>query len=113
MKKTTFVFLCVAVIAGIAIYYKKPDNNAPPADDKELLGNQPNSINDTIAGNTWSGVLKKSDALSKGNLMLIFPDQSKVYIQTSRDFSNLIDKEVQVEDAGAKENFRLIEIHPE
>jgi hypothetical protein len=112
MKKTIFLLVLIGAIAAVAYYYKKPDDKKQTADDKELLGTQPNNITDTIAGNAWTGTLKKSDISTKGNLMLVFPDQSKVYIQTSRDFSNLIDKEVVVEIKGSKESFQLIEIHP-
>ena len=56
-----------------------------------------------------SGALLVSDNLDKGNLMLLFGN-SIVYIKTSRDFSDLVDKNVVVSVEGTLDKFVLLEI---
>ncbi|HEY4520614.1 MAG TPA: hypothetical protein VJJ72_02320 [Candidatus Paceibacterota bacterium] len=56
-----------------------------------------------------SGELKVSDNESKGNLLLVTSD-SKIYLRTSRDFSPLIDKQVEVIILGTIESFSLVTI---
>ena len=56
-----------------------------------------------------SGMLRKSDNLNRGSLMLVMPDHV-VYLTTSRDFSSLVDQAVNVEIDGDFNNFRLLDI---
>ena len=57
----------------------------------------------------FSGTLKASDTPTKGNLMLVMTDHT-VYLRTSRDYSDLLDKEVNVEIDGDLEAFELVDI---
>lgn len=59
--------------------------------------------------NKWEGMLKTSDNSAKGNLMLVNKDHT-IYLRTSRDFSSLIDKNVEVTYQGSLESFKLGEI---
>ncbi|MCL5775041.1 MAG: hypothetical protein M1333_02400 [Patescibacteria group bacterium] len=58
----------------------------------------------------WEGVLKISDDSKRGNLMLIMQER-KIYIFTSRDFTNLIEKNVAVTYEGTLDSFVLGDIN--
>ncbi len=57
----------------------------------------------------WQGILKSSDNSARGNYMLIL-DKSLVYINTSRDYSALVGKQVNVRYSGSLESFKLEDI---
>jgi|GEM_PF-2049121 len=59
--------------------------------------------------NIWQGTLRISDNLKKGNLLLETSDRT-IYIYTSRDYSNLLDKKVKVNYQGTLDNFVLGDI---
>ena len=58
------------------------------------------------AVNTLEGVLRVSDNLNRGNLMLLFGN-SVVYVKTSRDFRDLMGKNVVASVEGTLDNFIL------
>lgn len=60
---------------------------------------------------SWQGTLKISDDTTKGNFVLVMPDHA-IYIRTSRDYSELVGKEVTVSYTGTLENFILMDIEP-
>jgi hypothetical protein len=67
------------------------------------------SQSQTLAGKQMEGILKASDNSKKGNLMLVTAS-STLYISSSRDFSNLLGKEVKVTYDGTTDDFRLGDI---
>ncbi|MCL5667009.1 MAG: hypothetical protein M1383_04540 [Patescibacteria group bacterium] len=107
------IALVVIALAGVIWFSrtKKTSENFTPQssagqeniDQTKLVKPAPNPEN------TWEGTLKISDNLKKGNLMLVMRDRT-VYIQTSRDFSGLLDKEVYVTYDGDYNGFRLGDI---
>ena len=54
----------------------------------------------------WTGTLKGSDNIVKGNLMLVAP-KTTIYIRTARDYSTLVGKKVVVTYKGTAESFVL------
>lgn len=65
----------------------------------------------TSVSPSMTGTLKASDDTTKGNFVLVMPDHS-IYIRTSRDYSELVGKEVTVSYTGTLENFTLMDIEP-
>jgi flagellar biosynthesis/type III secretory pathway M-ring protein FliF/YscJ len=73
----------------------------PNNDSGILLGSVPTDI--------LKGVLLESDDPKKGNLLLVRL-QGDVYLRTSRDFGEFLNKEVAVLIDGNLEKFRLVDI---
>lgn len=68
---------------------------------------------ETAGGKVWSGKLEVSDNKSRGNLMLVWEEgKPPVYINTIRDFSQFIGREVIVNYEGDTKQFRLLDIQP-
>jgi cytoskeletal protein RodZ len=81
------------------------------ADSSSDASDTPDTSDISDSDNTWIGTLHISDDASKGNLMLNLDDSDTVvYIRTSRDFSALIGKDVNVTYEGTLENFKLVDI---
>jgi hypothetical protein len=104
-EKKLAIALCVTALlaAGCGALSKKTDEQTPAQDQ-----NTPAQIKkpETTPASIWQGTLKTSDNSKKGNLMLV-TDKTTVYINTSRDFSNLIGKSVNVKYQGSLDNFEL------
>ena len=64
------------------------------------------SSNTQPGGEVWTGTLQNSDNKAKGNLMLVTADRN-IYIKTSRDFSALVGKKVDISYEGDVNNFVL------
>jgi uncharacterized protein with NAD-binding domain and iron-sulfur cluster len=116
-KNQRYIVIAVAIIALIAGWQllKKPTE----VTQENQIQNQENSseetqekttpikvVNSTEKNPVWTGVLKTSDNPKKGNLMLVTKDRT-VYLKTSRDFSTLLNKEVNVSYEGDFTNFVL------
>ena len=115
-KNTQYIIggIVILIIAGFFLFRTTPinDNVSPPQDGQSA--DQPqDKAEDESLGNTqlgmMEGVLKISDNLKKGNLMLVGSDRT-TYVFTSRDYSSLLDKEVRLEIEGDLDNFILIDI---
>jgi len=115
-KNTQYIIggIVILIIAGFFLFRTTPinDNVSPPQDGQSA--DQPQDKTEDEPGENTSlrimeGIIKISDDLKKGNLMLVSPDRT-TYIFTSRDYSNLLDKEVKLEIEGDLENFTLIDI---
>lgn len=110
MNKRSIIILLIVVILvaiGLLIYQNKA--KAPVKEER-----QENALNpDQSKTNGLEGVLRKSDKASRGNLMLELSNSDKIiYLHTSRDYSNLIDQEVNVIIDGTLESFVIINIEP-
>jgi uncharacterized protein (DUF1778 family) len=101
--------IVIIVVIGWLVL-KKPGQKAlaPTTNNnaQEIIATE----NPTIStAKSWEGILKLSDNPQKGNLMLQTKERT-IYIQTSRDFSTLIDKEVAATYDGSLESFVLGDI---
>lgn len=97
------VVVLAAIIAIVKYSGQKPEtnpeNNAASGKTLPLETGQ----------NQLFGELQKADDIESGNLMLITAD-SKLYLNTTRDFNSLVGKQVVVTIDGDSRNFRLIDI---
>lgn len=103
------------VLLGFVIYKETSKPNDKETKNVQQTNNSPaqNSAEDQESNTTWTGTLKHSNAAANGNLMLLFESSDDVvYIRTSRDFSALIDKPVEVTIEGNLANFKLLDIKP-
>lgn len=104
------VVAIIIVIAAGAQYFKnqKPANETQNQNARQEQ-NQKNGAAIPAAASGLEGVLKISDNLKRGNLMIAMKERV-VYLFTSRDYSKLLNKEVKVVIDGTLENFRLVDI---
>ena len=123
MKKLLFAVPVVVLLAAGCNSSPQPstqDNNSQPAqqqtnpDQTNPVTPTPsdsssNSSTSTTNGASWQGTLQKSDSAAKGNYM-ISVNGHNVYINTSRDYSNLVGKQVSVSYKGSMDNFGLVDI---
>lgn len=116
MKPKYLFAIIVLAIIGFAWWYlskpAEPTNNnqqtpVPPSQQTEQEG-------DTIVEevpNAFEGELRQSTDKRRGNLMLLLKDSDRViYLNTSRDFSQFIGKQVSVSIEGSLDDFRLLDI---
>ncbi len=101
----------VVVIWAIWRYSAKgPASVTSPAETGNANQTQPAAAgNQTPSGDVWQGILKVSDNPKKGNLMLVM-EKTTVYINTSRDYSDLIGRQVNVSYEGTVDSFQLGDI---
>ena len=111
MKKQNLALgaLIAAVVLGISLILQaSKDSGSVPV---QTGNNRPaDQADDDLGGNVLFGTLKRSDTPGKGNLMLVSPGFSTIYIQTGRNFDNLLDKKVAVQIEGTATNFKVIDI---
>jgi hypothetical protein len=118
MKKLLYVVPVLALLAVSCNSTPEPSKepNQPSGQNQQQQdtpspSTQQNS-GSTNAGqpsNTWTGTLRASDNKAKGNLMIMV-DGHNLYINTSRDFSGLVGKEVNVSYTGTLDSFTLVNI---
>src|SRR3989344_7157122 len=83
------------------------DTDAPENQNQDgaVNGGQTGANGGTVTGNVSArGTLRTSDDAAKGNLV-IESDQGRIYIQTARDFSAHLDKDVTLNAEGALQSF--------
>jgi hypothetical protein len=114
-KYKTFVvgiIIILVVVAGLHFFKKrsgtevKTDAQTGTNLEKASTDEQKELISQKKSGNVMEGTLKLSDNKKKGNLMLVMPDRT-LYLSTTRDFSQLIGKQVEVSYEGTLEDFVL------
>lgn len=111
------VIIVIALVAGIQYYKNRGSSDEKAAEQIQngqsgTVENQGETESVPKAGtleDQFTGTLKISDNLKRGNLMLITEERT-IYLFTSRDYSALLDKAVRVEVEGTLENFRLVDI---
>lgn len=104
--------IIILVLVGAVIWKtQKPKTPAQKNSDNQTQPPSPSGQNPTLPSDNGKleGELKISDDAKRGNLMLIMQDRT-VYIFTGRDYSGLLNKQVQLQIDGSLENFRLIDI---
>ena len=116
LKKNWQAITAIVIVLLVVWYFgSRHSKNAPAAPASSAQG----TSNETMApaptskssstmteGHYWEGMLQKSDNTSKGNLMLVMSDHT-VYLRTSRDYSSLIGKKVEVSYQGDLNSFSL------
>ena len=107
-KKNRIYIIITGVVAITLIWLSQSNKNLRP--ELESLSGA-NSVNNTANKpvDTVEGTLWRSDDDAKGNLMLVTSD-AIIYIRTSRDFNELVSKNVVVSIDGTSDNFTLLNI---
>lgn len=107
----SIVILAIILILGFIQY--KGNSTKSKSNENKVENTSKQEFNETnlekSASNNLQGILKISDNLKRGNLMLN-TNEKTIYLFTSRDYSDLFDQEVNVEIEGTLDNFRLINI---
>lgn len=102
--------LAIILAVGMGIFRVKKSVKEEPALRPETAENkdknEPGGDKIDAKEAVWVGTLKNSDNNKKGNLMLIASERV-VYIRTSRDFSALVGKKVNVTYEGSLDSFVL------
>jgi hypothetical protein len=112
MKNKNYIYLIIIAVVTITLIWFSRNNKNQISESELLLNEKENMVNvkeEEESLNTLEGSLLNSDNEAKGNLMVITKDD-KIYIKTSRDFSNLIGKRVIVSIKGTIDNFTLVNI---
>lgn len=109
-KKWLVILLAVVLVAAavfLSRYFVKPVI-APTVTG----GNQQQSAADgeKMPPDELWGKLSVSDNMEKGNLMLEMDSGRTVYLNTTRDFSGLVGKQVRVKISGDQTSFSLLDI---
>jgi hypothetical protein len=111
-KQTLYIVLVIALVVIIgAIWHsraKAPKSQVVPQDLNQNRAQQPQPAQPG-SGNFWEGTLKITDNPTKGNLMLATATAS-IYINTRRDYSSLVGKQVRISYDGTMQSFRLGDI---
>ena len=110
MKK---IFLSVSVLALLAAGCNSAQpagqNNNPSTAGQQSSGtgaNTPAQKTPSPNGLAWQGTLQASDSPAKGNYMISVSGHM-LYLRTSRDFSQLVGKAVNVSYSGDQNSFTL------
>ncbi|MBI2607473.1 MAG: hypothetical protein HYW51_01480 [Candidatus Doudnabacteria bacterium] len=114
--------LVVAVILGFVFFNRFSGNGLQDEQSAERQTQNSTFSSGNVSGNNYTytdqdfnslrGILLQSDDLRQGNLLLVRLE-GDVYLNTTRDYSGLINKEVVVTVDGTLEKFRLIDIEPD
>ena len=130
-----YIIAGIVIILAIVFLTTRPDENESKNDSEKQNSEQqsPNENSETSSDtedamekdqNTESanqnqndntnnialdGVLKPSDNLNRGNLMLQTPEQ-KVYIATVRDYTDLLNQNVTLNASGTIANFQVLDL---
>lgn len=102
------VFIVILAL-GIGIFKIKRGGKEEQTTDRSAAEKQEQTENKTVNSakeGVWIGTLKSSNNPSKGNLMLVTSEKT-IYIQTGRDFNQLLGKVVNVTYEGSLDNFVL------
>lgn len=115
-KKNLYILLALAavIILGFVWRYesKAPETNQQSQTENNSGNSNPETtINQSKESQikVWEGTLQTSNNPAKGNLMLK-TDKTVIYINTSRDYSELIGKAVLVNYEGNLDSFVLGDI---
>lgn len=104
------VIIIIVLFLLFLLFWKDTSNkevNAPSSNNSQNSGSGQDG---TQNANELIGVLKVSDDMEKGNMMLVPSEGNIIYLNTTRDFNALIGKEVKVTIDGNLKNFQLVDI---
>jgi len=105
MLSAIVAILLLAVIVWAATTKKggnQTQTNTPTGTNKK-------TTTTSATSGVWTGILKQSDNMSKGSIMLVTSSKT-YYIQTSRNYSSLFGKEVNLSYEGSPSNFTVKQI---
>ena len=109
-KQAYTALAIIIVIAGLIwLFRSKPaaQTGSMNAGNSQQNSQNPNpSPTPSNGSGVWTGTLKASDRAAKGNIMLVTKDRS-IYMRTSRDFSSMYGKKVDVSYQGSLQSFVL------
>jgi hypothetical protein len=114
--KLKYIFaVFVLAVVGFGVWYFSKPSVEPINNQENTLTPQPpgQSTGDVVeeVPNALEGELRDSSDKRRGNLMLLLKDSDRIiYLNTSRDFSQLIGKQVSVSIEGSLDDFRLLDI---
>src|SRR3989338_7123255 len=117
MKKLFYLVVALVIVGGV-YWYMSNDSGQPAGNNEEEEEEQeeqvkpnPSPADNVEEGNELQGTLKASNDNKRGNIILEVSDSDRViYMTTSRDFSNLYEKEVVVTIDGDLTGFTLVDI---
>src|SRR3989344_7033210 len=114
MTRKNIIYIVVTVLVVLILIWLSRGSDKQIPELESLFKNEENTKveNGTIIkkpDNMLEGILWSSDNIAKGNLMLVTGDAT-IYINTSRNFSELTGKNVVVTIDGAPDNFTLLNI---
>jgi len=122
--KQKFLLPVILIVAAIGVYWyfgmKEPgqtqqeqSKNQQPT--KQIQQSQETPEDETTkveeVPNALEGELKISNDKKRGNYMLLLNDSDRIiYLNTGRDYSDLVGKQVSVAIEGSLDDFRLVDI---
>lgn len=107
MNKKNRIYIIITGVVAITLIWLSQSNRNSELDLELPLGDSITSDTAVEPVETLEGTLWLSDDETKGNLMLVTGDAT-IYIRTSRDFSELVSKDVVVWIDGILDNFTLL-----
>src|SRR3989344_47587 len=110
MNKKNGFYIIITGIVAITLVWLSQSNRGQKFDLK--LPNRKDLTNNAVnkpTTSTLEGALWKSDNDTKCNLMLL-TSNATIYIKTSRDFNELVGKNVVASIDGTLENFTLLNL---
>ena len=114
MKPKNILLFLVLVAVGLGVwFFVRPEKSEAPTNENAQQSQQQGNGNAVVeeVPNALQGELQASNDKRRGNLMLLLKDSDRViYLNTSRDFSSLIGKQVLVSIEGSLDDFRLLDI---
>jgi L-lactate permease len=106
----TYAIVAAIIVVVFVIWFmrkNKPQNNAQQTTQQQNQNtSKPTSASTQTGWDVWNGTLQKSDNATKGNFMLATKERT-IYLKTSRDFSQMVGKKVNVSYEGTWQNFVL------
>lgn len=109
MEKKNRIYIVMTGVVALTLIWLSQSNRNQMSEfqlplNEESAHNTANHPIDTLEGVLWS-----SDDEARGNLMLV-NQYATIYLKTSRDFGNLVGKNVIVSVDGTLDNFTLLNI---
>lgn len=111
MEKKNRIYIIIIGVVAITLIWLSNNNRNQISELESLFRQEAEQNNASIEEplNALEGTLWLSDNETKGNLMLV-NNVITIYIKTSRDFSNLIGKQVIASVDGTLNDFTLLNI---
>lgn len=113
MKKILGTLVLVSLIAAACGFGSSNNNETPAPTPTPLMSPTPSASPtpsmQSGSDSSWEATLMASDNLAKGKYKIMV-DNHTVYINTSRDYSKLVGKNVDIKYKGTMDSFTLIDI---
>lgn len=109
MSKKNKIYIIITGVTAITLIWLGQGNKRQNQEVKLPSKEEPADESVSQPVNTLEGTLWTSDNMAKGNLMLT-NSYATIYIKTTRDFNNLVGKNVVVTVNGTIDNFTLLSV---